>query len=74
MNYFNWQKIHKEALTAQAKRPRQIPTENLPIEVVHMRAWEKLRRSCLTQELEMLQKLADQFESGERLHDTFYIL
>ena len=73
MKYFNWQKLHKEALSAKAKRPYQMPAQTLPVEVVHMRAWAELRRFCLDQELEMLQELAHQFETGERLHDTFYI-
>jgi hypothetical protein len=78
MRYFNWQKVQKEAFNAKAKTTRKtgagaLSSPQFSIETVHMRAWAELRRLCLQKELEMLQTLAQQYESGERLHDTFYI-
>lgn len=78
MRYFNWQKVQKEAFSAKTKsprktKPRALSSPQLSIEMVHIRAWAELRQLCLQTELEMLQNLAQQYESGERLHDTFYI-
>jgi len=78
MNYFNWQKIHKGALTPKAQPDYQLnlmaPSDSkLWLENLHRRAWAELRRICLQEELDRLQRLAHKYETGERLHDTFYI-
>ena len=76
MKYFNWQQIHKKALNSKTKnneRSAGVSNSNLPIEIVHMRAWAELSRICLATELDRLQALALQYETGDRLHDTYYI-
>jgi hypothetical protein len=79
MNYFNWQKIHRDAFTAKTKAgykaASQLNPEPMPsIESIHSRAWDRLSRICSRTELEKLEKLAEQYSKGERMHDTFYIL
>ncbi len=78
MNYFNWQKIHKQATTRQVKLNYSVPPQalydpTLFMEIIHIRAWAELNSFCLREELEKLQKLAQQYDNGERLPDTFYL-
>ena len=72
MNYFNWQKIHKAAMASKStKSADQNAAQSM--EIIHMRAWAELNRICFREELVSLLKLAEQFDNGERLHDTAFI-
>jgi hypothetical protein len=74
MKYFNWQKLCKQIFSDKTNTPQKDQSQTAePLETLHQRAWAELSLYCLREELEKLLKLAHQYETGQRLHDTHFI-
>jgi hypothetical protein len=72
MKYFNWQKLHKQAMASRLELAEFVPVQPKPaiemsLAAVRERAWSELSKSCNQHQLEKLSRLAWQYESGKRL-------
>lgn len=72
MKYFNWQKLHKQAMASRLELEDFVPVQPKPVTesslaTVRERAWTDLSKSCDQTQLEKLSRLAWQYESGKRL-------
>jgi hypothetical protein len=74
MKYFNWQKLHKQAMASRLELAELVPVQPKPaiepeasLAAVRERAWSELSKSCNQSQLEKLSRLAWQYESGKRL-------
>jgi hypothetical protein len=72
MDYFNREKLHKQALTSRSQLDTTSPVQPIKNDIefsftnIHEQAWVELSACCSNRELEKLSRLAWQYESGKR--------
>lgn len=67
MNYHNWQKVQKEALTPRPQIIKTTPANTESFLAIHRRrAWFQLTQFCTRQQLENLCRLAWEYDRGQR--------